>query len=96
MNREQIINILKTLNAEVRKKFKAEIKGIFGSYARDEAEKNSDIDVLVEFFTGATLLDLAGLGHFLEENLGCKVDLVSQRAIRKEVKPYIERDLIYL
>jgi len=96
MTKEQTIVSLKKLNVEVRSKFKAEIKGIFGSYARDEAEQNSDIDVLVEFFTGATLLDLTGLGHFLEKNLGCKVDLVSQRAIRKEVKPYIERDLIYL
>jgi predicted nucleotidyltransferase len=96
MTKEQIIAMLKKLNAEVRNKFKAEIKGIFGSYSRDEAEQNSDIDVLVEFLKGATLLDLTGLGYFLEEKLGCKVDLVSQRAIRKEVKPYIERELIYL
>jgi len=96
MTREQIITKLQKLNAVVQTNFKAEIKGIFGSYARDEADQNSDIDVLVEFFKGATLLDLAGLGHFLEKNLGCKVDLVSQRAIRKEIKPYIEKDLIYL
>ncbi len=96
MTKEQIIATLKKLNGEVRGKFKAEIKGIFGSWARDEAGQNSDIDVLVEFFTGATLLDLTGLGHFLEEKLGRKVDLVSQRSIRKEVKPFIERDLIYL
>lgn len=96
MTKEQIIASLKKLNAEARNKFKAEIKGIFGSYAREEADQNSDIDVLVEFFSGATLLDLAGLGHFLEENLGCKVDLVSQRSIRKEIQPYIERDLISL
>jgi hypothetical protein len=49
--------------------------------------------VLVEFLEGATLFDLAGLGDFLEEKLCCKVDIVSQRAIRKEIEPYIYGDL---
>lgn len=96
MDSKEIIVLLKNLNDEVHKKFKAELKGIFGSHARDEAKQNSDIDVLVEFSTGATLFDLAGLGSFLEEKLGRKVDLVSQRAIRKEIKPSIEKDMIYL
>lgn len=59
-----------------------------------EQKKNSDLDVLVEFLEGATLFDLAGLGNFLEEKLGCKVDVVSQRALREEIKPYVYKDLI--
>jgi hypothetical protein len=52
--------------------------------------------VLVEFLDGASLSDLVGLGDFLEEKLGCKVDVVSQRALREEIKPYVYEDLLAL
>lgn len=94
MTKKDIVSALASLKAEVREHYKAEIKGIFGSFARDEDQAESDIDILVEFYPGATLLNLAGLGDFLEENLHHKVDLVSERAIRKEIEPYIHQDLI--
>ena len=87
MTKNQILKTLESLKPQVRRKYKAELKGIFGSYSRGEEKKNSDLDVLVEFLEGATLFDLAGLGNFLEEKLGCKVDVVSQRALREEIKP---------
>ena len=46
---------------EIKEKFKAEIIGIFGSYARGEEKEGSDIDVLVRFGEGASLLSLWGL-----------------------------------
>ena len=91
---EQHLKILKSLKSEVRQAYKANLKGVFGSYVRDEAKEDSDIDILVEFQEGATLFDLAGVGNFLEEKLQCKVDIVSQRAIREELKPYIYNELI--
>ena len=96
MMQEQILKTLQSLKHEVHKRYKAELKGIFGSYARGDAGANSDIDILVEFRKGATLLDLAGLGNFLEGNLGHKVDVVSQRAIREELSLNIYRDMVYL
>jgi len=54
------------------------------------------LDVLVEFREGATLFNLTGLGNFLEEMLHCKVDVVSKRAVRKEIAPHIYGDLISL
>ena len=96
MTKSQILKTLESLKPEVRRKYKAELKGIFGSYSRGEEKKNSDLDVLVEFLEGATLFDLVGLGDFLEERLGCKVDVVSQRALREEIKPYVYEDLIAL
>jgi predicted nucleotidyltransferase len=94
MTLEEIISTLETLKPVIRIQFKAEMKGIFGSVARGEDSGNSDVDILVKFLEGATLLDLSGLGCFLEEKLGRKVDIVSTRALRKEFEPYIQRDLV--
>jgi uncharacterized protein len=71
--------------------YKADLKGIFGSYAREDAKADSDIDIdiLVEFQEDATLFDLCGMGDFLEEKLHHKVDVVCQSAIREEIRPYI-------
>lgn len=89
MVKADILKTLESIKDEVRQKYKAEIKGIFGSYSRDEAKKDSDLDVLVDFLEGATLFDLAALGDYLEQKLHCKVDVVSQRALREEIKPFV-------
>jgi predicted nucleotidyltransferase len=96
MKREEILKILKSLKEEVRERYKVEIEGIFGSYARGEEKEISDIDILVDFQKGANLFDLVGLANFLEEKLKCKVDVVSKRALREEIKPYVLEDLIQL
>ena len=54
---------------------------VFGSAARREASAGSDIDLLVEFEAGRSLLDQAGLVVELEELLGCKVDVVSEKGL---------------
>jgi predicted nucleotidyltransferase len=94
MTKEEILRTLESVKDEVRREFKAEIKGIFGSYSRAEENEQSDIDVLVNFFEGATLFDLSGLGNFLELKLQCKVDIVSQRALREEIKANVYQDLV--
>ncbi len=96
MTRPEILGTLESIKDEVRQKHKAEIKGIFGSYSRGEEKDGSDLDVLVDFLDGATLFDLGGLGNFLEEKLHCKVDIVSQRALREEIKPFVYADLVEL
>jgi len=96
MNQKQIYETLKSLKDDVKQRYKADLKGIFGSFAGNEIKEDSDIDIMVEFWTGATLLDLSGLGNFLEDKLKRKVDIVSQRAIREELKASIYKDMIYL
>lgn len=94
MSIEEIKSKLKELRLEIKQNYKAEILGIFGSYARGEHKKSSDIDILVIFDKGATLFDLAGLGDFLEEKLGVKVDIVSLRALRTEIRDKVIRELV--
>jgi predicted nucleotidyltransferase len=59
---------------------------IFGSVVRGEADGRSDIDLLVTLQPGTTLLDHAALILELEELLGCKVDVASDRGLRPRVK----------
>jgi len=54
---------------------------VFGSVARGDADEKSDVDFLVSFDSGASLLDHAALIRELEELLGRKVDVVSEKAI---------------
>jgi uncharacterized protein len=59
---------------------------IFGSVVRGEADLASDVDLLVTLEPGTTLLDHAALILELEELLGCKVDVASDRGLRPRVK----------
>lgn len=85
--------IIKTKDA-IRRRYRAEIKGIFGSYARGDFHADSDLDLLVDFDEGANLFDLVGLQQFLEEKLGCKVNLVSQRSLREELRTSVLDEMI--
>ena len=97
MNRElkKIIKIIKSLDEEVKKEYKAKLLGIFGSYTRDEQKEKSDLDVLVNFLEGASLFDFVGLADFLEEKLGIRVDVVPADTIRKEIKRQVLKEAIY-
>ena len=96
MSVSEILHILNKLKTEARQKYKAEIKGIFGSYVKGVQKGGSDIDVLVEFDEEANLLDLTGLSLFLEEKLNCHVDVVPKSAIREEIKDSILKEAAYL
>lgn len=92
-NKEEIIQTIKTLHEELGKYNVREI-GVFGSVVRGEQKQESDIDVLVDFEDNADLFDLVGLGLFLEEKLGRKVDVVPKRALRKEIRDSVLREVV--
>lgn len=83
-------NIIKTVLEPYNPKF----IGIFGSYATNEQTGESDIDILVDFAPGITLLDIIGMEQELTERLGCKVDLVTKSSVNKYIDPYIQKNLI--
>jgi len=69
--------------------------GIFGSFARGDNKKGSDIDILVEFKEAPSLLTLIKLENDLSEILGIKVDLVTTGALKnRRIKKSIKKDLI--
>ena len=67
--------------------------GIFGSTARGENTENSDIDVLYQLKNAVGLFNIVRIKNNLEEKLNKKVDLVSEKYINSELKPFIMNDL---
>ncbi|MFG6177845.1 nucleotidyltransferase family protein [Halomonas sp. THAF12] len=67
---------------------------LFGSMSRDEARDDSDIDILVSFDGPATSARYFGVQFYLEDLLGHPVDLVTDKALRPELRPYIEREAL--
>jgi len=85
-------NIIKTI-VDYLKQYKVIEIGIFGSFARDEMTDKSDIDILVEYNRGTTILDIVKMKLELYELIGRKIDLVSKRAVRKRIMENIQTDL---
>lgn len=86
----------KEIIKSVTKKLQPTLVGIFGSYARDEETKESDLDILVDFETKVNLLEIIGLEQELSSLLGIKVDLITLRSLHPLLKPVIEEELIRL
>ena len=93
---EEVKKIVAEEKNEIRKQFKAEIIGIFGSYARGDNYPDSDLDLLIDLDVGATLFDLVGVQLFFEDRLGCKVDAVTRKGLREEIREYVYNDLVSL
>jgi len=96
MQRSEILNRIASRQTEIRHTFKVKSIALFGSASRDELRTDSDIDVLVEFEGPTTFRGYFGLKEFLESILGRKVDLVSEKALRPELRPNIEKDLVHV
>jgi uncharacterized protein len=94
MKLTDILIVLKKLKPELEKKFGVTQLALFGSTARDEATKESDVDILVSFDGVATSSRYFGVQFYLEDNLGCAVDLVTDKSVRPELRPFIEREAI--
>lgn len=80
----------------VMDKYGADQVRVFGSVARGEAEQESDVDFLVHLRPKTTLLHLAALHRELGQLLGCKVDIISERAINTHIREGILKDAVLL
>jgi len=78
---EKVIKELKAKIVPVLKKYGVVRAGLFGSVVRGEAKMKSDIDILVEFEKGKSLLDLLGLKIELEEMLKGQVDVITYSSL---------------
>ncbi len=92
----EIEEILKKNKNSLRERFKVKDLGIFGSYVRGEQKKRSDIDILVELNEVIDLFDYVELEEFLKKLIGIKVDLVSKKALREELRDRILKEVVYI
>ncbi len=80
----------------LKRKYNIKRLALFGSYVRNEAYDESDIDLLVEFSITPDLLTFIELEEFLGAELGKKVDLVPFRKLKNILKERILREAVYL
>jgi len=97
MTKEEILEKLKEEKPYLQEKYGVEKIGLFGSYSRDEATPESDIDIYVELKEN-TFMRLAGLWNYLDDLYGeIKVDMVNKhRHAKSEIFKCIQRETIYI
>jgi len=93
MKPEEVLSILATHQNELEKLGVKSLE-LFGSVARNEATAESDIDFLVEFSIDAGLFELFKVQHYLEDILGCAVDLGTKDALREHLREPVLKDAI--
>lgn len=85
---------LKIKVTPILKKYGVIRASVFGSFARGESTKKSDIDFLMKFSDGTSLFDVGGIIIDLKEKLGRDVDIASEGYLKKRIIPYVEQDLV--
>jgi uncharacterized protein len=96
MRKDEALKLLAQHKPEPIRRFGITDLALFGSTVRDEARPDSDIDVLVSFDGLATSKRYFGVQFYLEDLLGSPVDLVTEDALRPQLRPYIEKELVHV
>lgn len=89
------IDLINENLATLKCKFGVKRIAIFGSVARGENNKNSDIDVMVELDQPISLFAFMELENYLSKILGAKVDLTTKKAIKSTIKKEVLKELVY-
>jgi uncharacterized protein len=95
MQRDTILSILKQHQVTL-KKLGVRSLALFGSVARDEATPESDVDIVVEFESPVTFDRYMDVRFYLEDHLGRKVDLVSWKSLKPQIRDLVEQEAIYV
>ncbi|MES9905826.1 MAG: nucleotidyltransferase family protein [Sedimenticola sp.] len=96
MKRERALELLSKSKQVLAARYGVTDLALFGSTARNTAGDDSDIDVLVTFDGPAVSAYYFGVQFYLEDLFGCTVDLVTDKALRSELRPYIEKEALHV
>ena len=94
MDRTRTLDLLTHSKAYLAERFGVTRLALFGSTARAAANSGSDVDVLVGFDGPATAKRYFGVQFYLEDALGVPVDLVTENALRPELRKFIEAEAV--
>jgi len=96
IERKRDLFVLLAKHREQLKQFGVKRWGVFGSFARDQQNSRSDVDILVEFEQGKKSFDnFMHLAFFLEEQVGRRVELVTPESLSPHIGPHILREVEY-
>jgi uncharacterized protein len=93
MSKDEVLRLIRSHKKKLDS-FNVKSLALFGSVARDESHVLSDIDILVEFQGKATFDQYMKLKFFLEDTLGCSVDIVTRKALKPRIRDSVEREAL--
>lgn len=96
MNRSHALELLAQSKPIVAARYGVTRLALFGSTARDAARGESDVDILIAFDGPATSERYFGVQFYLEDLFGCSIDLVTEKSLRAELRPYIEKEAVHV
>jgi predicted nucleotidyltransferase len=96
MNRTRALKLLTQSKPILAARYGVTHLALFGSTARDTARSDSDIDILVAFDGPAMSQRYFGVQFYLEDLFGASVDLVTEKALRAELRPFIEKEAVHV
>ena len=96
MDRVRALQALSIAKPELMRRFDVTRLALFGSTLRNTARNDSDMDILVTFNGPATSARYFGVQFYLEDLLGCTIDLVTDKALRPELRPFIEKEAVHV
>ena len=96
VKRDEALELLRSHKQALGERFGIVDLALFGSVARDEATVCSDVDVLARFAETPGLRELNGAESYLEEVFGRRIDLVTDKALRREFRPHVEREALHV
>ena len=98
MQKQDILNYLKSNQEYYNNKFGIHFIGLFGSFARDEANNDSDIDILykIENDKKLSIIKYLEMNKQLEDFFHKKIDLVRDEKLKPQIKEYIQKDIAYV
>jgi len=94
VSRDEVLALLRAHKPVLERRFGIVDLALFGSFARDSATAGSDIDILVRFNGPADWRRYFGLQFYIEDLCGRSVDLVTDKALRAELRPRVEREAL--
>lgn len=94
--KDEVLRILKEELPRLNERYGINKIGIFGSYSREEQNTESDIDLLVQFEKPIGIFKFISIEDYLTEELGAKVELVTEDAIKPIIKSKVLKDVIYV
>ncbi|MFH1644446.1 MAG: nucleotidyltransferase family protein [bacterium] len=94
LTKEKIINVLRKNKLFLKKQFDVDNIILFGSYARDEATPDSDIDILIESRKKSFHVYVK-IHKFLEDKFNKKIDVIYLDLVNPFIMEFIEKELIY-